>query len=177
MSFSPQTPSQTQRLAQKAARKKRVSKIAWSATFIIWTIFAVMLLIGIIAFFSTDTIPSYGPLTTAHAKQQCVTQAQREEGISAQLLDPETDKPVELELKHISKAFDAHEADEIVNDPVFGHRMPVTRLYGAKMQVITQPDNTAYTLTCAVNMDAAEAAYDADNTDLDPTRDIIARLD
>lgn len=171
-----QAVSQQQRLAQKAARNKRVSKIAWGATFMLWGVFAIMLLIGAVAFFSTDTIPSYGPLTTAHAGQQCISQAQREEGISAQLLDAETNKPVEIEVKHIGKVFTAAEADDIADNPVFDHRMPVTRLYGTKMNVITKPNNTEYLLTCAVNMDAAHAAHDAGDVDLDPDRDIIAEL-
>ena len=166
-----------QYLARKAARKRGVSKVAWGATFVLWAVFALMLLVGVIAFFSTDTIPSYGPLTKAHAQSQCLTQAQREEGISAQLLDPETGKPAEVEMQHIGKAFSASEADDIVNGPVFNHRMPVTRLYGTKMNVVTQPDNTQYVLTCVVNMDAAHAAHDAGDVDLDPNRDIIARLD
>lgn len=177
MLFRQQQPAtHQQRLAQKAARKKRVSKAAWGATFILWGVFAIMLLIGTVAFFSTDTIPSYGPLTKAHAEQQCVSQAQREEGISAQLLDAETNKPVEIEMQHISKAFTASEADDIVNSPVFDHRMPVTRLYGTKMNVVTKSDNTAYLLTCVINMDAAHAAHDAGDVDLDPDRDIIAEL-
>ena len=166
-----------QYLARKAARKKSVSKVAWGATFVLWAVFALMLLIGAVAFFSTDTIPSYGPLTKAHAQQQCITQAQREEGISAQLLDPETGKPAEIEMQHIGKAFSASEADDIVNSGVFDHRMPVTRLYGTKMNVVTQPDNTQYVLTCVVNMDAAHAAHDAGDVDLNPERDIIAKLD
>lgn len=177
MLFRQQQPAtHQQRLAQKAARNKRVSKIAWGATFMLWSVFAIMLLIGAVAFFSTDTIPSYGPLTTAHAGQQCLTQAQREEGISAQLLDAETGKPAEIEVKHISKTFTANEVDDITDNPVFGHRMPVTRLYGVKMNVVTKPDNTEYLLTCAVNMDAAHAAHDAGDVDLDPDRDIIAEL-
>ena len=166
-----------QYLAHKAARKRGVSKVAWGATFVLWAVFALMLLVGAVTFFSTDTIPSYGPLTKAHAQQQCLTQAQREEGISAQLLDPETGEPAEVEMQHISKAFSASEADDIVNSGVFDHRMPVTRLYGTKMNVVTQPDNTQYVLTCVVNMDAAHAAHDAGDVDLDPNRDIIARLD
>ena len=178
MIFSRQPPTNhRQYLAKKAARKKRVSTVAWSATFILWTAFALMMLIGAVAFFSTDTIPSYGPLTKAHAQQQCLVQAQREENISAQLLDPTTDKPAEIELLHISKTFDAGEVDDIINNPVFDHRMPVTRLYGSRMNVTAEEDNTPYVLTCVINMDAAEAAYDAGNVDLDPDRDIIARLD
>lgn len=166
-----------QYLARKAARKKSVSKVAWGATFVLWGAFAFMLLVGVVAFFSTDTIPSYGPLTKAHAQQQCITQAQREEGISAQLLDPTTGEPAEIEMQHIGKAFSASEADGIINSPVFDHRMPVTRLYGTKMNVVTQPDNTQYVLTCVVNMDAAHAAHDAGDVDLNPERDIIAKLD
>ena len=178
MIFSRQPPANhRQYLAKKAARKKRVSTAAWGATFVLWGVFALMLLIGAVAFFSTDTIPSYGPLTKAHAQQQCLVQAQREEDISVQLLNPETNKPVEIELRHISKTFDAGEVDDIINNPVFDHRMPVTRLYGSRMNVITEEDNTPYVLTCVINMDAAEAAYDAGNVDLDPDRDIIARLD
>ena len=166
-----------QYLARKAARKKSVSKVAWGATFVLWAVFALMLLIGVVAFFSTDTIPSYGPLTKAHAQQQCLTQAQREEGISAQLLDPETGQPAEIKMQHIGKAFSASEADDIINSPVFDHHIPVTRLYGTKMNVVTQPDNQSYVLTCVINMDAAHAAHDAGDVDINPDRDIIARLD
>lgn len=179
MSIFPRQPpaNHQQYLAKKAARKRSISKVAWGATFILWAVFAFMLLIGVVAFFSTDTIPSYGPLTKAHAQQQCLIQAQREEGISAQLLDPETAEPAEIEMQHISKTFTASEVDDIINSPVFDHRMPVTRLYGTKMNVVTQPDNTQYVLTCVINMDAAHAAHDAGDVDLNPDRDIIAHLD
>ena len=61
MIFSRQPPANhRQYLAKKAARKKRVSTVAWSATFVLWGVFALMLLIGAVAFFSTDTIPKIG---------------------------------------------------------------------------------------------------------------------
>lgn len=183
---SPLTPAQQRRQAAKRARNRKIGNVAGGAAAIIWIIFGLMLAVGAAAFFATDTIPSYGPMTTAHAQRQCVVQAERtlahNDAAHRRIVDPSGNDAVEIEMTHIGKNFTATEARDISDDPVFGHRMPITKLYGSRTDVRLADDNdqlsdTTYSLFCVVNMDAAEAAYEAGERDLDPETDIVAHIE
>ena len=185
MTTSPLTDTQRARRRRKQQRSRTIGNIALGASALIWIIFAIMLAIGAIAFFTTDMIPSYGPLTTAHAQRQCVTHAERalhEDGRNnATIADQGGNVPVEVKMSQIGKTFSASEAQALADNPVFDHRMRITKLYGSRTPVTLVHDNngetTSATLVCVVNMDAAEAAYDAGEVDLDPERDIVAYVE
>lgn len=183
---SPLTPAQQRKQAAKRARNKKIGNVAGGAAVIIWIVFGLMLAVGTAAFFTTDTIPSYGPMTTAHAQRQCVVQAERALAESdhgpSQIVDPAGGDTVEIEMTHIGKNFTATEARDISDDPVFNHRMPITKLYGSRTDVRLADDNDqlsdkVYSLFCVVDMDAAEAAYEAGERDLDPETEIIAHIE
>lgn len=188
MTTSPLTSKQQTRRRRKQRRSRTIGNIALGASALIWIIFAIMLAIGAIAFFTTDMIPSYGPLTTAHAQRQCVVQAEHslnEQGHdTTRIADADGNVPVEIEMSQIGKNFSAHEAQALADNPVFDHRMPITKLYGSRTPIELLPDDNLAdaqgvpaTLVCVVNMDAAEAAYDAGEVDLDPARDILTYVE
>lgn len=183
---SPLTPDQQRRQAAKRARNRKIGNVAGGAAVIIWIVFGLMLAVGAAAFFTTDTIPSYGPMTTAHAQRQCVVQAERtltdNDAAHRRIVDPSGSNDVKVEMTHIGKNFTATEARDISDDPVFGHRMPITKLYGSRTDVRLADDNDqlsdkTYSLFCVVDMDAAETAYEAGERDLDPNTEIVAHIE
>lgn len=178
---SPLTPDQQRRQAAKRARNKKIGNVAGGAAVIIWIVFGLMLAVGAAAFFTTDTIPSYGPMTTAHAQRQCVVQAERslandtDSTAGSQITDESGNDAVEIEMSQINKNFSASEARDISDNAVFDHTTPITHLYGSRTDVRVA-DRPA-TLFCIVDMDAAETAYEAGERDLDPETEIIAHIE
>lgn len=174
------TPDQQRRQAAKRARNQKIGNVAGGAAAIIWIVFGLMLAVGAAAFFTTDTIPSYGPMTTAHAQQQCVEHAERQlsdgAGITdTRISDENGNIPVEIQISQINKTFTASEARDISDDAVFNHATPITHLYGARVPV--RVDDRPATLFCVVDMDAAEDAYEAGERDLDPNNEILAHIE
>lgn len=170
------TPAQQRRQAAKRARNRKIGNVAGGAAAIIWIVFGLMLAVGVAAFFTTDTIPSYGPMTTAHAQQQCVVQAEYQlDDADSQITNEDGNDAVEVEMSQINKNFSASEARDISDNAVFNHATPITHLYGSRTEV--RVDDRPATLFCVVDMDAAEAAYEAGKRDLDPETDIVAHIE
>lgn len=179
MTHSPLTPAQQRRQAAKRARNKKIGNVAGGIAVIIWIVFGLMLAIGTVAFFTTDTIPSYGPLTTAHAQRQCVVQAGRQladtNSADSHITSVDGNTAIEVEMSQINKNFSASEARDISDNAVFDHKTPITHLYGSRTEV--RVDDRPATLFCVVDMDAAKAAYEAGERDLDPNTEIIAHIE